>query len=167
MLCRSNVNMRSRRPCVSGWRFSGFRSRAALLCKHSVTIALLLFAGRCVVAQSAETLPTVGPTESTPVGTLIVYSSTERFDDGDTIYYTHTNYKLYSPRGSFLRTVQNSIAKGDETPERVPLPPGQYVVEAKSRKLGIVRVPVMIADGRTTVVNLQSDRGRAGIAVLP
>ena len=103
-------------------------------------------------------LPAVGPSEPEHVGYLVVYSATEASHDGGVMYYTHTGYQLYSARGSFLKKIRNSIVKGDETPEKVPLAPGHYLVEAQSETDGIVRVPVVVADGRTTVVNLENDR---------
>jgi hypothetical protein len=106
--------------------------------------------------------PTVGPSEPEHIGYLIVYTATEPFNDGDLMYYTHTDYELYSGRGVFLRKIRNSIVKGDETPEKVPLAPGRYLVEAQSETNGVVRVPVIIADGRTTVVNLENDRRGSG-----
>lgn len=102
--------------------------------------------------------PTVGPAEPEHVGYLVVYSATEPFNDGDRIVYTHTDYDLYSWRGAFLKKIRNSIVKGDEVPERIPLTPGRYLVQAESETDGLVRVPVIIADGRTTVVNLEGDR---------
>lgn len=108
--------------------------------------------------------PAIGPAEPEHVGYLVVYSATEASEDGEVMYYTHTDYKLYSSGGSFLKKIRNSIVKGDETPEKIPLAPGHYLVEAQSETNGIVRVPVIIADGRTTVVNLEGDRRGGGRA---
>ena len=105
---------------------------------------------------------TVGPAEHEHLGYLVVYSATEPFNDGDRIFYTHTDYDLYSWRGGFLKRIRNSIVKGDEIPERIPLAAGRYLVQAESETDGIVRVPVIIADGRTTVVNLEGDRRGSG-----
>lgn len=102
--------------------------------------------------------PTVGPSEPEHVGYLIVYSATEPYEDGEIMYYTHTDYDLYSWRGVFLKKIRNSIVRGDETPERVPLAPGRYLVQAESETDGIVRVPVIITARRTTIVNLEGDR---------
>jgi hypothetical protein len=132
------------------------RSRKRLV----LLLALLLAAltGWPCIGGPMPVWPTVGPSEPAHVGYLVVYTATEPFNDGDLMYYTHTDYELYSPRGVFLKKVRNSIVKGDETPERVSLAPGRYLVEAQSETDGIVRVPVIIADGRTTVVNLENDR---------
>ncbi len=119
----------------------------------------LFFAGACLGwAEPMPVLPVAGPAEEPHLGYLVVYSATEASDDGDVMYYTHTDYKLYAPGGAFLRNVRNSIIKGDEAPEKIPLRPGRYLVEAQSENQGIVRVPVIIADGKTTVVNLEGDR---------
>jgi len=125
-----------------------------------IVVWALLFvaATQCSIAAPMPVWPTVGPSEPLHVGYLVVYSATEPFNDGDLMYYTHTDYELYSTAGRFLKKIRNSIVRGDETPERVPLAPGRYLVEAESEYEGIVRVPVIIADGRTTVVNLENDR---------
>lgn len=111
-----------------------------------------------VNAGGLRILPPVGPAEPEHTGYLIVYSATEPVDDGDVMYYTHTDYRLYSSGGVFLKTIRNSIVKGDEVPETVRLAPGRYVIHAQSETEGYVAVPVVIADGRKTVVNLEGDR---------
>ena len=127
-----------------------FRTGSTLLLLSIVTCGCL--------AAPMPVYPTVGPAEPEHVGYLMVYSATRPFNDGDTIYYTHTDYDLYSSRGAHLKTVRNSIVVGDEIPTKVPLAPGRYLVQAESETDFMVRVPVIIADGRTTVVNLEGDR---------
>jgi hypothetical protein len=147
-------------PWFEAWGLYVIRCQKRLPAKLlTVLICLLisLTAGSCF-AGPMPILPTVGPSEPEHIGYLIVYSATEASNDGDVMYYTHTDYELYSARGVFLKKIRNSIVKGDETPERVPLAPGRYLVEAQSEADGIVRVPVVVADGRTTVVNLENDR---------
>src|SRR5579884_2797287 len=124
--------------------------------------ALVALAAGSSMAGLIPVYPTVGPSEPEHVGYLVVYSATEASDDGDVMRYTHTDYELYSPRGVFLKKIRNSIIKGDETPEKISLAPGRYLVEAQSETEGIVRVPVIIADGRTTTVNLEGDRRGSG-----
>jgi hypothetical protein len=128
--------------------------------KLQIGVALLLLGVVSYPCHSAAMplYPTVGPAEPEHVGYLMVYSATRPFNDGDTIYYTHTDYDLYSWRGAHLKNIRNSIVVGDEIPTRVPLAPGRYLIQAESETDGIVRVPVIIADGRTTVVNLEGDR---------
>jgi hypothetical protein len=127
-------------------------------------LALLLIALGSMAAASVgkagglRTLPAVGPAEPGHTGYLLVYTATEPTDDGDVMYYTHTDYRLYSSSGVFLKTIRNSIVKGDEVPETVRLAPGRYIIHAQSETEGYVAVPVVIADGRKTVVNLEGDR---------
>ena len=109
-------------------------------------------------AGAIGTLPPVGRAKPEHAGYLVVYSATEPVDDGDVMYYTHTDYRLYSSSGVFLKTIRNSIVKGDEVPETVRLAPGRYMIHAQSETEGYVTVPVVIADGRKTVVNLEGDR---------
>src|ERR1700746_3185772 len=98
--------------------------------RTGITLLLLSLAGYSCLAAPMPVYPTVGPAEPEHVGYLIVYSATEPFNDGDRIVYTHTDYDLYSWRGAFLKKIRNSIVKGDEIPERVPLAPGRYLVQA-------------------------------------
>jgi len=143
-----------------GFRYSNINHLPTqrLKSRTAITLLVLSIAGSSCLAAPMPVYSTVGPSEPEHVGYLVVYSATEPFNDGDVIYYTHTDYDLYSWRGLFLKKIRNSIVKGDEVPERVPLAPGRYLVQAESETDGIVRVPVIIADGRTTVVNLEGDR---------
>jgi hypothetical protein len=50
--------------------------------------------------------------------------------------------------------VENHISRSDELPETVSLPVGSYTVMARSEKDGYVSVPVMIRNGRRTIVDL-------------
>ena len=143
-----------------GLKDSGITDSPTLWSKLRAGIALLLvgIVGCPCLSAARPFYPMVGPAEPEHVGYLMVYSATRPFNDGDTIYYTHTDYDLYSWRGAHLKNIRNSIVEGDEIPTRVPLVPGRYLVQAESETDGMVRVPVIIADGRTTVVNLEGDR---------
>ena len=121
------------------------------------TLIIALGSAECGMAQ-LPTLPAVGPQTVAHAGYLTVYTATEPFNDGDVMYYSHTDYQLYTAKGTFIKTVHNSISRSDETPERIKLPPGRYLIHAQSEMDGFVAVPVIIADGRNTVVNLESDR---------
>jgi hypothetical protein len=116
-----------------------------------------LWFGGCVSIPITD-LPAVGPQHPAKSGTLIVYSATEEHNDGDVHYYPHTSYEIYSQNGRPLRDVRNHISLCDETPDAIPLSPGKYAIIAKSETQGLVRVPVLIANGLPTVVNL----GRPG-----
>jgi len=87
-------------------------------------------------------------------GSLVVYSATDPFDDGDLLYYAHSSYAIYATDGKLLKNVENHMSRSDEIPELVTLPPGSYTVEARSGNSGYVRVPVQIKPGRQTIVDL-------------
>ncbi len=59
-----------------------------------------------------------------------------------------------SSDGRLLKNVNanGSIGVADEEPWAVTLPDGTYWVEARAEKLFVVKVPVVIEDGRLTVV---------------
>jgi len=132
---------------------------ARLIAKYFAWILTLpVLAPALANAGGLKVFPEVGPAEPAHVGYLVVYTATEPFNDGDMMYYTHTDYELYSREGRLLKNVRNSIVKGDEVPEKISLPPGRYMVHARSEYEGWVAVPVRIEYGRTTVVNLEEDR---------
>ena len=63
--------------------------------------------------------------------------------------------------GGFVsfKIVENHVSRSDEIPERVSLPAGSYIVEARSANNGYVRVRVMIKPSRRTLLDLDS-RGK-------
>lgn len=128
------------------------------LLNTALAISNLALAG--CAGEQLTILPPVGPEplERSYAGCLSVYSATEEFNDGGTMYYPHSDYRLYTNDGHFIKTVHNSISRNDETPERVVLPSGRYMVRAISEIDGVVEVRVRIAAGRTTVVNLENSR---------
>jgi hypothetical protein len=89
-------------------------------------------------------------------GSLVVYSATDAFEDGDVPYYAHSSYTIYTTNGKLFKNVENHISRSDEIPEVVTLPVGSYVIEARSEKDGYVRVRVGIKPGRETVLDLDS-----------
>ena len=85
-------------------------------------------------------------------GSLVVYSATDAFDDGDVPYYPHSSYAIYTTNGKLFKNVENHMARSDEIPALVSLAAGFYVVEARSADNGYVRVPVVVKPSRRTVV---------------
>ena len=61
--------------------------------------------------------------------------------------YTHSDGKLF-------KNVENHMSRSDEIPERVSLPAGFYIVEARSANNGYVRVRVVIKPSRLTILAL-------------
>jgi len=87
-------------------------------------------------------------------GALEVDSATDEFNDGGTLYYAHSSYAIYTLDGKLFKNVENHISQSDELPQTVSLPVGSYTVTARSEKDGYVTVPVMIRNGRRTIVDL-------------
>jgi hypothetical protein len=89
-------------------------------------------------------------------GSLVVYSATDEFEDGEMPYYAHSSYAIYTTAGKLFKNVENHISRNDEIPEIVILPVGSYVIEARSERGGYVRVRVVIKAGRQTILDLDS-----------
>ena len=99
-------------------------------------------------------------------GSLVVYSATDAFEDGDLPYYAHSSYTIYTTDGKIFKNVKNHLSRSDEIPDVVRLPVGSYVIEARSERDGYVRVRIVIKAGRQTILDLDS-RGKespSGIA---
>jgi hypothetical protein len=125
--------------------------------------SLVICASLVTGCQTAnlKVLPGVGPQSGNlggDIGYLMVYSATEEYNDGDSMYYPHSSYQLYTGNGRYLKTVHNKTSKTDEVPERIRLQPGRYIIHADSEPAGRVAVPVIIAPGRATIVNLEATR---------
>ena len=110
--------------------------------------------------EKTTMLRPVGPDPAGPssIGYLVVNTATEEVNDGNVMYYPHTGYTIYTSSGHYLKSIENHISNDDESPEHVSLPAGSYVVRARSEIDGAVNVPVTIAAGRTTAVNLEGSR---------
>jgi hypothetical protein len=89
-------------------------------------------------------------------GSLVVYSATDAFDDGEVPYYTHSSYAIYTTDGRLFKNVENHMSNSDEIPEVVTLPVGSYVIEARSEMDAYLRVRVVIKAGRQTILDLDS-----------
>jgi hypothetical protein len=89
-------------------------------------------------------------------GSLVVYSATDAFDDGEVPYYAHSSYAIYTTDGRLFKNVENHMSNSDEIPEVVTLPVGSYVIEGRSETDGYVRVRVVIKAGRQTILDLDS-----------
>ena len=133
-------------------------SKAALL-----IVPLALCLGGSTAAQAADTDPlfpgAVRPgnwdyrTESKQ-GYLKVYSASDEVKDGDTRYFPHTSYVIYTMDGKLFKNVKNHRSGDDEIPELVSLPVGSYRVVARSLRGGYVRILVVIKEHQETVLDL-------------
>ena len=86
-------------------------------------------------------------------GYLLVYSATDRFDDGGTFYYPHSSYSIYTTDGKFFKNVENHISRSDEIPALVTLPAGSYTILLRSENRGYIRLPIVITAGRRTILD--------------
>jgi hypothetical protein len=131
-------------------------------------LLIVLFALSCgslMTAQARDThslfmgLVRSGPPDhSTRLaeGYLLVYSATDEFSDGDVVFNAHSSYLIYTTDGKSFKNVENHMSRSDEIPERVSLPAGSYIVEARSSNNGYLRVRVVIKPSRQTVLDLDS-----------
>jgi len=87
-------------------------------------------------------------------GYLKVYSASDEVKEGDTRYFPHTSYAIYTTEGKLIKKVENHRSADDEIPELVSLPVGSYRVVARSLRGGYVPVLVVIKENERTILNL-------------
>jgi len=91
-------------------------------------------------------------------GYLQVFSATEKLipfaPDAPTLFDLHTGYDIKVADGKTVKFVANHLSNMDEWPDTVRLPAGTYNIVAESTCCGLVTVPVVIANGKTTTVHL-------------
>ena len=141
----------------------------------AIAMAGMLGLGGCSTPSSSVTLNPVGPKPegsngAVAPGELKAYTATNEYNDGWLIYHPHSRYAIYNADGTLRKWVANHVGMNDDHPELVDLPPGKYLVWANSETRGLVKVPVIIECGKTTIVNLEDkpvselDRPRIAIA---
>jgi hypothetical protein len=132
----------------------------SLLLNVTAVATVLASAAFTLPAHAGPTLATVGPDSDyakVSCGYLKVFSRTEQTQWGEnTYYYPHTAYWIYDGAGKRIKTVSNHDTSIDESPTKVSLSPGRYVVKAWSDDAGLVTVPVVIKIAQTTTVHLES-----------
>ncbi|MCE0524205.1 MAG: hypothetical protein LV480_14965 [Methylacidiphilales bacterium] len=127
----------------------------------ALVLALTCFSTQ---AQAGPVLPAVGPRppgeyDKVSCGYLEVFSRTQETQWGEgSYYYPHTAYWIYNSDGKRIKTVENHDTDIDESPQKVDLAPGAYVVKAWSDNDGLVTVPVIIKVAQTTTVHLENGR---------
>lgn len=67
-------------------------------------------------------------------GLLIAYTETEEYNDGQTRYYPHTEYRILDLNGKLLKKVRNRVSRNDENPTPIALSPGFYLLETPWKK---------------------------------
>lgn len=124
------------------------------------TLGLQLFASATVKAGSRDLLypGPVRPSGLSYQGYLIVYSATDRFEDGGVPYNPHSSYSIYTTDGKLFKRVENHVSISDETPTLVALPAGTYKVDVRSEESGFVHLTVVVDAERQTVLNLDEEQ---------
>ena len=87
-------------------------------------------------------------------GYLKVYSASDVVRDGDTRYFPHTSYVIYTIDGKLFENVKNHRSADDEIPELVSLPVGSYTVVARSLRDGYAGTRVAIKEDQQTILHL-------------
>ncbi|HVU15802.1 MAG TPA: hypothetical protein VHD32_02680 [Candidatus Didemnitutus sp.] len=129
----------------------------------ALTLVVCLLSVSCAAAPAPLALGTVGPAPRgvAPVaatGTLVVFSAFETGVPGsfapDDVRH-HGDYTLVDASGQKLRNVRNRAGGFGEDPLSLSLAPGTYEVRARANGFGAVRVKVVVAADRTTVLHLE------------
>jgi hypothetical protein len=118
------------------------------------TLAFVMFVSLAVLSPTRGTDFENAGSAPTNLGYLQVYSATDEFDDGGVPYYAHSSYAIYTNDGKLFKNIANHISRSDEIPEVVALPIGYYMVEARSRSKGYIRVHVAIKTGQRATLDL-------------
>jgi phosphate transport system substrate-binding protein len=96
-------------------------------------------------------------------GTLIIYTETYPVYDGGIYYYPHRPYTILSRHGERIRRVPNHRGENDESPTRVELPPGTYLIRPETRRGEPLEFFVTVEAGKTTAVDVEEFvRSRGG-----
>jgi hypothetical protein len=127
--------------------------------------AAIPFLSGCI--STPITLSSAGPdpiSRATPGsrGCLQVFTATETrtveaevaITDYHAYFHPHVGYDINDESGKIVKFVPNHASDMDESPDQVKLPAGKYTVLAESAGSGLVTVPVVIEDGKTTIVHL-------------
>jgi hypothetical protein len=123
-------------------------------------IALVISMAGCAPIQPLTVAESLGPvtwkTDETR-GALVVYSDIGAAQEDEPFAGERSSYRLYSSAGELLRLVGNHASPFTQDPEKVVLPVGEYQVIARAAQYGLVKVPVVIRGGQTTVVDLNQE----------
>lgn len=126
-------------------------------------VSLVLWLGASAAARAGDKDPlfpgTVRPGNwgyeaKSQQGYLKVYSASDVIRNGDTRYFPHTSYVIYTIDGKLFKNVENHRSTDDEIPELVSLPVGSYTVVARSMKGRSVGTRVVIKEDQQTILHL-------------
>lgn len=86
----------------------------------------------------------------------MVYSSLEVANAEGSDFPSHSSYDIYDADGKLVRHVDNRSGPFYEDPATVLLSAGKYQINARATNHGIISVPVVIAEGETTILDLDA-----------
>ena len=86
-------------------------------------------------------------------GSLMVFTPTYPVEDGGTFYYPHLPYEIYTNNRKLLQRVSNRWSLNDETPTRVQLPAGSYLIRTQNRQGEDREIYVVVEAGKLTKVD--------------
>lgn len=87
------------------------------------------------------------------MGSLVVFTPTYAVEDGGTFYCPHLPYEIYTSDRKLVRRVSNQLSLNDETPTRVQLPAGSYIIRTRNRQGEDREVYVVVEAGKLTKVD--------------
>ena len=106
-------------------------------------------------------LGSASPRSRVAPGTLVVRTETFEFTDPENVftYYPHRPYEIYDRSGRFLRRVPNHIGNRDESPTRVLLPPGDYLLRTETSSGEAVEMLATVETRHITEVDFEGFLG--------
>ncbi|TMA61130.1 MAG: hypothetical protein E6J80_01025 [Deltaproteobacteria bacterium] len=130
-------------------RIAGFRApQVVWLTLASVLLFLTGGAYTSLSAAPASTpLPEVGPALHPQQGILIIYSERYVVEDDGVLVFRRRPVDLYTDNGQLV----GSYAPTGDTPIRLDVPPGTYIVAAQ-RQGALQKVRASVKEGEQTIV---------------
>jgi hypothetical protein len=130
--------------------------------KISMAMILAGAIAGCATRTTVSVEQPVGPDLAQPrinlnngSGRLLVYSALESLDAVQSDHPTHSAYTVCDKSGGVVRRVDNRSGSFYQTPMTVSLPPGEYIVKGRATNVGMVNVPVIVKENKTTIVDLE------------
>jgi len=152
----------SLQSCYERDRKRGALARAALFAPAALVAGTTVIAGAALAACTTQAPlailgPAAAPVAAADTGELLVYSATYASTIEQSEYPVHTNYTIATSGDEVIRRVTNLSGSFYAYPAKVTLPVGEYHVRAQFDRGGFVIVPVSIAPGKTTIVDLSHE----------
>lgn len=129
--------------------------------QFALVLGLSIAGSACITKPPSLTLDTVGPMHQMRnfvrgQGSLTVYTRLIT-NANDPSHPRHSAYRIYREDGLLLESITNETGSFYGEPENVNLPPGHYTVVAQALGYDTITVPVLIDEGKATVVDLDRD----------